>query len=196
MDSQPAPVIQKRAKWPYIALGVAGFLTLCCAGLVVLSAAGVIIFTAPTSVSVAPTDEAPTPHIMGNPNEEQKYFSLAQGGLAIPIQRPGLRMGLLPDAWKVDLLALDDVQITMPLSVGTTNEQTVRLGKVAIGQVTKALFDNAPELERVSVIGTTPDGPDGAELPAISIVVERAAFAQWDGTADTLGPWQVSERLQ
>lgn len=144
----------------------------------------------------APTDEAPTPHIMGNPNEEQKYFSLAQGGLAIPIQRPGVRMGLLPDAWKVDLLALDDVQITMPLSVGATNEQTVRLGKVAIGQVTKALFDNAPELERVSVIGTTPDGPDGAESPAISIVVERAAFAQWDGTADNLGPWQVSGRLQ
>jgi hypothetical protein len=72
----------------------------------------------------------------------------------------------------------------------------VRLGKVAIAQVTEALFDNAPELTRVTVIGTTPDGPDGAELPAISIVVERAAFAQWDGAADNLGPWQVSERLQ
>jgi hypothetical protein len=146
----------------------------------------------------APTEAPivePTPHIMGNPNIDQKYLSLAQGGLATPIQRPGLRMGLLPDAWKVELLAPEEMQVTMPLSVGTP-EQTVRLGKVAIAQVTEALFDNAPELTRVTVIGTTPDGPDGAELPAISIVVERAAFAQWDGAADNLGPWQVSERLQ
>jgi hypothetical protein len=194
MDSQPAPVIRKRAKWPYIVLGVAGFLTLCCAGLVVLSAAGVIIFTAPTALAApteVPTADPAEPHIMGNPNIDQKYLSLAQDGLITPI----VRMGRPAGEWKALLIDAGDVQITMPLTVGMP-EETVRLGKMAIAQVTKALFDNAPELERVTVIGTTPDGPDGAELPAISIVVERAAFAQWDGTADTLGPWQVSGQLQ
>lgn len=147
---------------------------------------------APTQARVTGDSEQPgEPTIMGNPNKDQFYLSLAQGGLVTPIVRPGLPAG----EWKAAVLLPGDVQITMPISIGTP-AQTVRLGKLAIAQVTKALFDGAPELERVNVIGTTPDGADGAELPAISIVVERAAFAQWDGTAESLGPWQVSQRLQ
>jgi hypothetical protein len=148
--------------------------------------------TVAPSVTPAPT-VPPTPAATLSPQAEReaRYLALAQGGIVTPLVRPGLPAG----EWAASSLLPGEVQITLPLSVGGDSAQTVRLGKLAIAQVVKALFDGTSELTRVNVIGTTP-GVDGGELAAISTVVERAAFARWDGTAEHLGPWQVSGRLQ
>lgn len=140
------------------------------------------------TIAPSPTPAAPTATL----EPAARYLALAQAGLVTPIVRPGLPAG----EWKASSFLPGEVQITMPLSVGGDNAQTVRLGKILIAQVVKALFDGAPELARVNVIGTTPGNAAQGELAGISTVVEREAFARWDGTAETLGPWQVSGRLK
>lgn len=140
--------------------------------------------------TVAPLPTAP-PSPEPSPEPSVRYLQYAREG-AIPVVRPGLPAG----EWKSLLVDRGAVSITFPLTVGTSNEQIVRLGKTQAQGIVKRLFDAAPELMSVNVIGTLPDGANQAELAAISIVVTRDALATWDGTPDTLGEWNVSPRLR
>lgn len=145
------------------------------------------VFVTATSVFAA---ETATP-IAVEPSD--RYLQLARAGMTIPVTRDTPPP---PDAWSASWIQEGDVSLKMPLTVGLSNDQTVRQGKRMMAQVVAALFTQAPELQRVNVIGTLPDGVDGAELPAISIVVMREGFAAWDGVAENLPGWQVSPRLK
>jgi hypothetical protein len=146
--------------------------------------------TPPTAVSVT---SMPTTVPASTPTEEPsaRYLRIAQDG-ATPVVRSGLPQG----EWKSTLVDINAVQITYPLTVGTSNEQIVWLGRVQGQGIIKRLFDAAPELMSVNTVGTLPDGSNGTELAAISIVVKREALKTWDGTPDTIGEWNVSPRLR
>lgn len=118
-----------------------------------------------------------------------RYLGIARAGMTIPLVRSG-------GVWSASVLDAGDVSIRMPIEVGLSNEQTVRQGRRMMAQVVYALFTQVDAMERVNVIGTLPDGANGDELPALSIVVERAAFTAWDGTAANLPGWNVSPRLK
>lgn len=164
-----------------------------------------IAATDPPAATAAPTNvpqPTDTPQPTNTPapaaateTAETRYVRIAQAGATIPIARVNLPKG----EWKAELLNAGEgpeVTLTMPVSVGLSNEQTVRQAKRHLSQVVKALFDGDPALVRVTAIGTTPDAADGSELPAVSIFVTRAAFAQWDGTAENLGEWRISPRYK
>lgn len=123
---------------------------------------------------------------------EDHYLTIAQTG-ALPTVRPGMPKG----AWTARAQNLGqgpEVRIEFPMTIGLSNEQTVRQAKRQGAGIMKRLFDADPALARVNIIGTLPDGPNQAEQPAVSILIERAAYAAWDGSAESL-PWNVSPRL-
>lgn len=103
-------------------------------------------------------------------------------------------VGLPAGEWAVTTPLPNEVQVTYPMTAGMSNEQTVRQGQRQIGAIVKALFDTAPELVRVNVIGTLPLG--GQEAPAISVVLTRDEYAGWSGNAAELPGLQVSQRLR
>lgn len=146
-----------------------------------------------TSSGARPTRTVRPPQPTATPaptqTTDQRYLSIAQDG-ALPVVRSGAPKG----EWKVDVLG-PTVRIDYPMTIGMSNEQTVRQAKLQGAGIVKRLFDAEPALSRVNVVGTLPDGANGAELAAVSLVVERAAYAAWDGSADSL-PWNVSPRLQ
>lgn len=148
---------------------------------------------APSATEAAVPTIAPSPTAPPAPTLEpsQRYLEIARGA-ALPLVRPNLPKG----EWKATLRALDDVSITMPLGVALDKEQFVRQAKRTMQAVVKAVFDGAPELNVINLIGTTPDGTNQEELPAVSIVVERTQLATWDGTPDTLTTWNISPRYQ
>lgn len=140
----------------------------------------------PTSVSAA----LPTATV----SPEARYLAIAQEG-AIFVARLGF-----PDGeWKAVPQNLGDgpeVQIIFPLSVGGSNEQTVRLGKAQAAGIIYRLFTADSALVAVVATGTLPDGPNNDEQGAIAIRVTRVAFDRWDGKAETLEDWNVSQRLR
>lgn len=143
----------------------------------------------PTIASTAaPATIPPTSAPVPTEAADTRYLRIAQDG-ALPTIRSGAPKG----EWKVNILGTE-VAITYPMTIGLSNEQTVRQAKLQGAGIVKRLFDADTQLTRVNVIGTLPDGADNAELPAVSLVIERAAYTSWDGAADSL-PWQVSPRL-
>lgn len=121
-----------------------------------------------------------------------RYLAIAQTG-ALPTVRGGAPKG----EWNAITQNLGqglEVRIEFPMTIGLSNEQTVRQAKRQGAGIMKRLFDADPALARVNIIGTLPDGPDNTELAAVSIVIERAAYLAWDGSAESL-PWNVSPRL-
>lgn len=120
-------------------------------------------------------------------------MSIAQDG-ALPTVRSGAPKGV----WTAKAQNLGqgpEVRIEFPMTIGLSNEQTVRQAKIQGAGIMKRLFDADATLTRLNIIGTLPDGPDQAELAAVSIVVERSAYTAWDGAADSL-PWNVSPRIK
>jgi hypothetical protein len=120
---------------------------------------------------------------------------VAQAGVTIPITR----INLLKGEWKATLTNLGDgphVELTMPIGVGLDNEQTIRQGQRYLSQAVAALFNDDPTIVSILAYGTLPDGPNQEEINALSILMERAAFEAWDGTAANLGDWRVAPRYQ
>lgn len=89
-----------------------------------------------------------------------------------------------------------EVTLTMPVSIGLSNEQTVRQAKRHVAQVVQALFDGDASLTQVLVFGTVPDGADSSEQPVLSILIDRATYDAWDGTAENLGMWRIAPRYK
>lgn len=201
--------------------GLIGLLVVCCAALTALGALirpntattgstpiAQIDTTAPVpTIAPAPTDAptlisepttAPPSATLALPtatiSPEARYLAIAQKG-AIFVARSGL-----PDGeWKAVTHNLGDgseVQIIFPMSVGGSNEQTVRLGKAQAAGIVYRLFTADPDLVAVVASGTLPDGPDNGEQGAIAIRVMRAEFNRWDGKAETLENWNISQRLR
>lgn len=117
-----------------------------------------------------------------------RYVQIAQAGLTSSSRRD--------NAWSATLVSAGELRLTMPLDAGASPAETVQQGQQHLAQAVKALFDGAPELARITAIGTLPDGQGGAEQEAISIAVGRAAYEDWNGAAPSLGSWQISPRLQ
>ena len=126
-------------------------------------------------------------------SDADRYVALAKAGIQLPSTRNALGYGA--GEWKALVIQPGDIMLTMPLEPGTTNEQSVRLGKLKIAQAIKALFDGDTKLTQIAALGTLPDST-GAEGQAISIVITREAFTVWDGTAENLGAWRVAGRLK
>lgn len=130
----------------------------------------------------------PTPTPAPTPTREAALLALAQDG-ALPVIRGGQPV---PE-WEISTLGAE-VSVRFPMTIGGDNAQTVRQAQTQAAGIVKRLFDGDATLMRVNAIGTLPQG--AGELPAVSIVVERTAFAIWDGAAANLGAWQISPRLQ
>jgi hypothetical protein len=150
---------------------------------------------APDAPPAAPTDR-PEPTLTreppGVPTDADVYLSIAKTAAG-----PIAREDAIPDsAWSARTVLPGDISVTMPLPLGRSNDQTVRLGKQMMSQVVNALFVQVPELTQVNVIGTT---PLNGEAPAISIVVPRGAAPWGTMTVEAIGElatWQVSPRLE
>jgi hypothetical protein len=121
-----------------------------------------------------------------------RYVQLAQASMTHPIARDGLPAG----AWAATLVGTDDLRLTLPIGVASSPTATVQQGQQQLAQAVTALFDGAPELARVRLTGTLPDGPHQTEQPALSITVSRVAYADGNGTPATLGHWDVRPHLQ
>ncbi len=144
-------------------------------------------FATSTSVFVD-ASATPTPA-----SDADRYVALARSGITLPSTRPAF--GYAAGEWKALVLQPGDIMLTMPLEPGSTNGQTVRLGKLKIAQAIKALFDGDNALTQIAALGTLPDST-GSEGQASSIVITRDAFVTWDGAADHLGTWRVAGRLE
>lgn len=139
----------------------------------------------------APAKPAPTPD-----TPAARYITIAQAGVTIRTVRTA---GMPSGEWKADVIdngSGPEVTLTMPVSIGLDTAQTLRQAKRQIAQAVKAIFDADPTVARVSVIGTLPDGANSTELGAVSIFIERADYARWDGTAENLGRWRIPPRYQ
>jgi hypothetical protein len=188
-----------------VGIGLAlAFLAVCC---VVLAAIGSSARPAANATSVPVTvaaiiaTEAPAATKSADPTvaptmaetADDHYLSIARSG-ALPTVRGDAPKG----AWVAkaqDLGQGPEVRIEFPMTIGFSAEQTTRQAKLQGAGIIKRLFDADPALMRVNVIGTLPDGPDNAEQAAVSIVIERAVYAAWDGNYESLS-WNVSQRLK
>lgn len=154
------------------------------------------IAAVPATAAPEPTSEptvapAPTPD-----SPAARYIAIAQAGVTTPSVRPA---DMPKGEWKADVVDLGkgpEVTMTMPVGIGLSTAQMLRQAKRQIAQAVKAVFDADPAVARVSVTGTLPDGANNTELGAVSIFVERASYARWDGIAENLGSWRIPPRYQ
>lgn len=152
------------------------------------------LFEIATQTAAATTPEAPsaTSPATLTPSAEVDYEQVAREA-ARPLDTRAA-VGLPDGQWNVSTLLPGEVQVTYPMTAGTSNPQTVRQGQRQIAAIVVALFEADPELTRVNVIGTLPLGEN--EAPAISVALTREEFASWSGIAEELPGMQVSQRLR
>ncbi len=111
----------------------------------------------------------------------QRYVDVAQRA-APPHQgqRPGSN-------WEARVVGDNQgyaVMLIMPLDAGTSNAAFVRAAKERIAAIVNAVFLNDPQVIRVGVIGTFPN-QGGAEVPAVSMIVNKAASPRWGQISPT-----------
>ncbi|HEU4322657.1 MAG TPA: hypothetical protein VFS21_05865 [Roseiflexaceae bacterium] len=117
----------------------------------------------------------------GQAASTQRYIDVAQ---RVAPPRRGDRPGSVWNARVVDDDQGHAVMLIMPLDAGANNAEFVRAAKERIAAIVNAMFLNDPQVIRVGVIGTFPN-QSGTEVPAVSMIVNKAASPRWGQVSPT-----------
>lgn len=141
--------------------------------------------TAPTSTARVATTGTIQPSIgdqSSTPATQPTQADPAERYIDVAQRAAPPRQGQRPSSdWEARVIDDDQghaVMVIMPLDGNANTAAFVRTAKERIAAIVNALFLDDPQIIRVGVIGTFPN-QRGAEVPAISLIVNKAASPRW-----------------
>lgn len=88
-------------------------------------------------------------------------------------------------------MTTDVMTVTLPLNMDSDTERGLRAARAALVKGAAQLFRDDAALQHLTIVGTLPNGPNQADVPALVGDIDRADVVSWDG-AEQLGLWKMT----